>query len=117
MTSRANWSHQGLVMSGLQRDSPLNNLGSESFSRPGGKYRLPFSYLVISRGPLLYQHMVKVSNFIVLVLVVVLASGGARAASGFGSVSFATSCSPSVAAPFNEAVAVLHSFWHAPSLI
>ena len=33
------------------------------------------------------------------------------ASSGVGTVSFETSCSPAVKAPFNHAVAELHSFW------
>src|SRR5678816_2317324 len=33
------------------------------------------------------------------------------ASSGVGTVSFETSCAPAVKAPFNHAVAELHSFW------
>src|SRR5258706_12423975 len=40
------------------------------------------------------------------------AAPAAPAAERLGKVSFAVSCSPSVRAPFNRGVALLHDFWY-----
>ena len=47
-----------------------------------------------------------------LIFLPVAAQAGTRAGEQLGQVSFAVSCSPSVRAPFDRGVALLHDFWY-----
>src|SRR6267142_3077368 len=49
---------------------------------------------------------------VVLISLPVAAQADTRAGEQLGKVSFAVSCSPSVRAPFNRGVALLHDFWY-----
>ncbi len=50
--------------------------------------------------------------FVALISLPVAAQADTRAGEQLGKVSFAVSCSPSVRAPFNRGVALLHDFWY-----
>src|SRR4029077_66031 len=49
---------------------------------------------------------------VTLISLPVAAQAGTRAGEQLGKVSFAVSCLPSVRAPFNRGVALLHDFWY-----
>src|SRR3990167_4884664 len=77
--------------------------------RDPGSHGIAWVGLPLSRTGVLVTH--SALRFLVIVLLLLAVPAASGASDQLGKVAFSTSCSASVQADFDRAVALLHSFW------